>query len=66
MTGSQVDMSAAGLASVLQGKIVSLQGQQFVARVGDQTGSTLDLQARLNIDNNSGTVTGSLSGARAA
>jgi hypothetical protein len=66
MTGSQVDMSAAGLASVLEGKIVSLQGQQFVARVGDRTGSTLELQASLNIDNQSGTVTGSLSGARAS
>jgi hypothetical protein len=64
LTGSQVDLSAAGLASVMQGKIVSLQGQQFVARVADHTGSTLDLQASLNIDDQSGTVTGTLSGAR--
>jgi hypothetical protein len=62
LTGSQVDMSASGLASVLQGKIVSLQGQQFVARVADHSGSTLNLSANLNIDNQSGTVTGTLSG----
>ena len=61
MTGSQVDLSAIGLASVLQGRIVSLQGQQFVARVADGTGSVLDLQANLNIDNNSNAVTGTLS-----
>jgi hypothetical protein len=65
LTGSQVDMSASGLVSVLQGKIVSLQGQQFVARVADRSGSTLDLSADLNIDNQSGTVTGTLSGAPA-
>jgi hypothetical protein len=65
LTGSQVDMSANGLASVLEGKIVSLQGQQFVARVADRSGSTLDLSANLNIDNQSGTVTGTLSGAPA-
>jgi hypothetical protein len=47
---------------VLQGKIVSLQGQRFVARVADHSGSTLNLSANLNIDNQSGTVTGTLSG----
>jgi hypothetical protein len=66
LIGSQVDLSANGLASVLQGKIVSLQGQQFSARVGDRTGSTLDLQASLNIDDQAGTVTGTLSGDRAS
>jgi DMSO/TMAO reductase YedYZ heme-binding membrane subunit len=60
LTGSQVDMSAAGLASVLQGRVVSLRGQQFTARVADRTGSTLDLQANLNIDSQSGSVTGTL------
>ena len=65
LTGSQVDLAAAGLASVMQGKIVSLQGQQFVARVADHSGSALDLQASLNIDNQAGTVTGTLSGSRA-
>lgn len=65
LAGSQVDLSAAGLASVLQGKIVSLAGQRFVARVADHTGSALDLQANLNIDGQSGSVTGTLSGAPA-
>jgi hypothetical protein len=65
LAGSQVDLSAAGLASVMQGKIVSLQGQQFVAHVTDRTGPALDLEANLNIDNQSGTVTGTLSGAAA-
>ncbi len=64
LTGSQVDMQASGLASVLQGKVVSLQGQQFLARVADHSGSTLDLSANLNIDEQAGTVTGTLSGAQ--
>ena len=33
MTGSQVDLAVAGQPSVLQGRIVSLQGEQFDARV---------------------------------
>ena len=61
MTGSQVDLTAVGLASVLQGRVVSLQGQQFLARVADTTGSVLDLRANLNIDSNSNAVTGTLS-----
>jgi hypothetical protein len=60
MTGSQVDLSAVGLASVLQGRIVSLQGQQFVARVRDASGSAVDLEASLDIDNRTGAVTGTL------
>lgn len=62
MTGSQVDLSAAGATTVLQGRIVSLQGQQFLARVANGSGSVLDLQANLNIDGNSGAVTGTLTG----
>jgi methionine sulfoxide reductase heme-binding subunit len=65
LTGSQVDMSASGLASVLEGKIVSLQGQQFVARVANRSGSALDLSASLNINDQAGTVTGTLSGTSA-
>jgi hypothetical protein len=66
MTGSQVDLSAVGLASVLQGRIVTLQGQQFLARVRDASGSVVDLQANLNIDGQTGTVSGTLSGTRAS
>ncbi len=60
MTGSQVDLLADGLPSVMEGQIVSLQGQQFLARVADSSGSELDLHANLNIDNNSGNVSGTL------
>jgi hypothetical protein len=64
MSGSQVDLIARGLTSVAQGRIVSLQGQQFVARVSDASGSVLSLSASLNIDQNTGAVTGTLSGSR--
>ncbi len=61
MTGSQVDLLAKGLPAVMEGRIVSLQGNQFLARVADGSGSVLNLHANLNIDSNSGAVTGSLS-----
>ena len=60
MTGSQVDLSAVGLASALEGRITSLQGQQFAARVRDASGSVVDLDASLNIDSQSGAVSGTL------
>ena len=60
MTGSQVDLLVDGLPSVMEGQIVSLQGQQFLARVADASGSRLDLRASLNIDNQ-GAVSGTLS-----
>ncbi|HEY6397571.1 MAG TPA: ferric reductase-like transmembrane domain-containing protein [Solirubrobacteraceae bacterium] len=62
MTGSQVDLVARGLASVAQGRIVSLRGQRVVARVRDSSGSVLNLQANLNINQTTGAVTGTLSG----
>jgi methionine sulfoxide reductase heme-binding subunit len=62
MTGSQVDLIARGLTSVAQGRVVSLQGQQLVARVRDASGSAMDLHASLNINQNTGSVTGTLSG----
>lgn len=65
LAGSQVDLIARGLASVAQGRIVSLQGQQVVARVTDASGSVMDLQANLNIDQNTGTVAGTLLGTAA-
>jgi hypothetical protein len=61
MTGSQVDLLATGRTSVLEGQIVSLQGQQFVARVADASGSVLNLRANLNIDQQTGVVSGTLS-----
>ena len=65
LTGSQVDLAAVGASSVMQGRILSLQGQQFVARVSDSAGSVLDLRANLNIDSQTGAVTGTLSGSPA-
>jgi methionine sulfoxide reductase heme-binding subunit len=60
MTGSQVDLLANGLPSVMEGKIVSLEGQQLEAHVSDGSGSALSLHASLNIDGGSGAVTGTL------
>ncbi len=66
MTGSQVDLLADGLPSVLAGRVVSLQGQEFVARVQDGSGSKVNLHAVLNIDNGNGHVTGRLAATPAA
>ncbi|MGA2929187.1 MAG: ferric reductase-like transmembrane domain-containing protein [Solirubrobacteraceae bacterium] len=61
MTGSQVDLLASGLPDVMAGKIVALQGTDLVARVSDGSGRALDLRANLEIDSNSGSVSGTLS-----
>jgi hypothetical protein len=60
LTGSQVDLAATGESSVLQGRIVSLEGQAFTARVRG-AGQAVDLQANLDINSQAGTVTGTLS-----
>ncbi len=60
MTGSQVDFTAVGLPSVMEGQIISLQGQQFLARVADASGNAWDLRASLSIDNSTDSVTGTL------
>jgi hypothetical protein len=62
MTGSQVQLTAVGLRSVLEGKIESLQGEHFQARVSNVSGTALVLLARLTIDNRNDTVTGTLTG----
>jgi Ferric reductase like transmembrane component len=62
MTGSQVDLAVAGQPSVLQGRITSLQGTVFDARVTDATGTRLDIHAQLQIDTQTNRVTGTLSG----
>jgi len=64
MTGSQVDLALAGQPSVLQGKIDSLRGEEFDARLAGG-GATVDIHAQLQIDTGSNTVTGTLSGAPA-
>jgi hypothetical protein len=65
LAGSQVDLLADGLPSVMQGRIVSLQGQEFVAQVAGSSGSALDLRANLRIDGGNGSVTGTLRAATA-
>ena len=62
LTGSQVDLSAVGQPATLDGRIVSLQGDRFLARVSDGSGTTLDLRASLNISSDGSAVTGTLSG----
>jgi hypothetical protein len=64
MTGSQVDLLADGLPAVMQGQIVSLQGQQFLAQVAGPAGSRVELRANLIIDGNSNRVTGTLAGSQ--
>ena len=61
LTGSQVDLLANG-AALLEGRITSLQGNQFVARVTNGSGSSYELHATVSIDSNTGEVTGTLSG----
>jgi methionine sulfoxide reductase heme-binding subunit len=62
LTGSQVDLSAPGMPSVMAGQIISLQGDRFRARVSDRSGTVVDLQANLAIDQSTGAVTGTLTG----
>jgi sulfoxide reductase heme-binding subunit YedZ len=62
LTGSQVDLSAAGAPTALDGRIVSLQGNRFLARVADASGHGVQLTAALNVDNSNHTVTGTVSG----
>ena len=62
LTGSQVDLTGPGLRSALAGKILSLQGDQFVAKVTDAYGTSMQLHANLAIDQNTGQVTGTVSG----
>ncbi len=46
MTGSQIDLAVAGQPAVLQGRIVSLRGEEFDARVAEGNGTALDIHAR--------------------
>jgi DMSO/TMAO reductase YedYZ heme-binding membrane subunit len=62
LTGSQVDLTGPGMPSAMAGKVVSLQGDQFEARVSDASGSVVDLRASLTIDQNTGDVKGTMTG----
>jgi methionine sulfoxide reductase heme-binding subunit len=59
MTGSQVDLIADGLPSVMQGQLVSLRGEDLLARV-QGGGEALAVRARLHIDTRTDDVTGAL------
>jgi len=67
LTGSQVDLLASGLPSVMAGEIVSLDstdggaGADLRARVADTYGAGLDLAASIDIDGQTGAVSGTLS-----
>jgi hypothetical protein len=63
MTGSQVDLLTHG-TGVMTGQITSLQGTEFIAHVLNRSGA-LDLHARLNIDSQTNSVTGSVDASRA-
>jgi hypothetical protein len=65
LTGSQVDLTAVGFRSAMTGTVSSLDGERFDARVSDADGSKLLLHADLQIDNQAGTVSGSLVATRA-
>jgi methionine sulfoxide reductase heme-binding subunit len=62
LTGSQVDVTAPGMPSAMTGRVLSLQGNQLDARVTDASGSVVNLHVNLSIDQNSGAVTGSVTG----
>ena len=50
MTGSQVDLLAAGMPAVMEGRIISLEGERFDAHVASINGNSLNLHAVLNMD----------------
>jgi hypothetical protein len=60
MTGSQVALTAPGLRSPMEGRVLSLQGEQFVARVRNGSEPTLDLRGSLSIDQQTQDVSGTL------
>jgi sulfoxide reductase heme-binding subunit YedZ len=62
LTGSQVDLTGPRLRSALGGKVLSLQGNDIVARVTDAYGTSMRLEATLSINQDSGEVTGTLRG----
>ncbi len=61
LTGSQVDLIAAGVPAVLEGKITSLEGEHLVARVDGGSGTAFTLDVHLHIDAQTNAVTGTLS-----
>jgi DMSO/TMAO reductase YedYZ heme-binding membrane subunit len=62
LTGSQVDLSAVGAPGVFEGQVVNLEGDHFLARLEDSSGSVLNLNAGLQIDQSSQSVSGTVQG----
>jgi sulfoxide reductase heme-binding subunit YedZ len=62
LTGSQVDLLAAGMSQAMQGQVTTLEGTHLTARVTGAREAPLNLIADLQIDNQTGSVTGSLQG----
>jgi len=63
LTGSQVALTAPGMPSAMVGRVLSLTGDTFDARVTDTSGAVVDLHVNLAIDQNSSGVSGTLTGA---
>ena len=62
LTGSQVDLTAPGMPSVLSGRVTHLEGSRFRARLSDKSGTVVDVDANVNIDQNTGSVSGTVTG----
>jgi hypothetical protein len=60
LVGSEVDLVSSGSAE-LTGALTSLDGTHMTAQLLDATGAKLNLDANLNIDQQTGTVSGQLS-----
>ena len=60
LTGSQVDLIARGVPTVLQGQVNSLAGDRFTARVDGSAGTSFTLDVQLQIDAQTNAVTGTL------
>ena len=58
LTGSQVDLALDGQPAVLAGQVGSLQGTDFAARLREGSGTAVDVQGNLQIDNQTSKVTG--------
>jgi hypothetical protein len=62
MTGSQVDLLASGLPAALEGQVTQLNGSQLTAHVTAAKQRSVNLTAVLQIDNQTGSVSGRLQG----
>jgi DMSO/TMAO reductase YedYZ heme-binding membrane subunit len=62
LTGSQVAVTAPGMPSAMVGRVLALRGDRFRAQVTDSSGTKVNLDANVNIDQSSGSVSGTLTG----